>query len=818
MPPDLQAPTQLQWHGLQGLWPTVALVLAALAFLAILFSYRHASAHFLRRLAGFLCKLAVFALLLLFLLEPTSITRTPKKGENIVLLLADNSSSLTLRPAPPAPAPALSHGSAAASSPAPLSSPGESFLTSLIAADASGWLHGLRQTFRVHAFAFDERLREQDDLKLDFKGSRSVLLGGLESLGQRFDEQPVAATLLFTDGNATDPTKLEALLATKPVAPVFPVVLGLPEAARDVSLQSAEVTQTPFEDSPVTVTARVAAPGFTGEEIALVIRDESNRTAHTERHRMGPGESAYTFQARFRPVKPGLSFFTVWALRSSVVAELDSKEKLTAASAEVTLENNRRTLAIDRRSGPYRVLYISGRPNWDYKFLRRALESDTEVKLVALIRMAKREPKFQWRGREGETSNPLFRGFKSEAVEETQRYDQAVMVRLGVSDEKELAGLQFPKTAEELFGAYRAVILDDVESAFFTQEQMDLLERYVSVRGGSLLMLGGQECFRPGAYEHTPIGRMLPVYLDSAGGGPAFVENARFNLTREGWLEPWMRLRNNEPDEESRMANMPGFYSVNQSTAIKPGASILATVTDSEQRSHPAWVVQRYGSGRVAAVTVGDTWRWALSAADAHADMEKASRQLLRHLVVDVPDRIELQSTMTTAGAHELVKLQVRVRDNAFRPQDDASVKIEVQEPDGTKLDLAAEPGASEPGLFEASTHASKPGAYRVKATVKDGTGRVLGETSTGWALNPAADEFAALTPNRPLLERIAQWSGGRVLTLAELDAWAEKLPNTALPATETRVEPLWSQWWVLVVLVGLLGTEWWLRRRQGWR
>ena len=55
-----------------------------------------------------------------------------------------------------------------------------------------------------------------------------------------------------------------------------------------------------------------------------------------------------------------------------------------------------------------------------------------EVKLVSLIRMARREPKFQWRGREGEMSNPLFRGFKSEAPEEAQRYDQPVMVRLGI--------------------------------------------------------------------------------------------------------------------------------------------------------------------------------------------------------------------------------------------------------------------------------------------------------------------------------------------------------------------------------------------------
>ena len=57
-------------------------------------------------------------------------------------------------------------------------------------------------------------------------------------------------------------------------------------------------------------------------------------------------------------------------------------------------------------------------------------------------------------------------------------------------------------------------------------------------------MLGGAESFREGKYDKTPIGSMLPVYLDSVdaanSGGP--VMEARLSLTREGWLEPWDAL------------------------------------------------------------------------------------------------------------------------------------------------------------------------------------------------------------------------------------------------------------------------------------
>ena len=82
---------------------------------------------------------------------------------------------------------------------------------------------------------------------------------------------------------------------------------------------------------------------------------------------------------------------------------------------------------------------------------------------------------------------------RSEAAEQ---YDQPVLVRLGTKDEDELRG-GFPKTAEELY-KYDAVILDDVEAAFFTQDQQSLVKNFVSRRGGGLLMLGGPDSLDSG--------------------------------------------------------------------------------------------------------------------------------------------------------------------------------------------------------------------------------------------------------------------------------------------------------------------------------
>ena len=86
----------------------------------------------------------------------------------------------------------------------------------------------------------------------------------------------------------------------------------------------------------------------------------------------------------------------------------------------------------------------------------------------------------------------------------------------------------FPKTKEDLF-EYYAVVFDDIEAAFFSHEQMDLVRRFVAERGGGFLMLGGKDSFQHGGFDRTPIGSVLPVYLDpvpAADAPPATAHGA----------------------------------------------------------------------------------------------------------------------------------------------------------------------------------------------------------------------------------------------------------------------------------------------------
>ncbi len=217
-----------------------------------------------------------------------------------------------------------------------------------------------------------------------------------------------------------------------------------------------------------------------------------------------------------------------------------------------------RYVVADRGTGPYRVLYIAGRPNWEFKFIRRALSVDSEMELVGMIRIAKREAKFTFQDKTVSGSNSLFEGFEEDPEGLTEKADEAVFTRLGVKDPIELKS-GFPTTESELF-KYQMVVIDDLEAEFFTAAQQQLLRRYVSERGGTLLMLGGNESFRGKRFENSPFAQMLPFYFS---GESATVADQRFALTREGWLQPSLRIKDTEVLERERLEKMPMFRASN---------------------------------------------------------------------------------------------------------------------------------------------------------------------------------------------------------------------------------------------------------------
>ncbi len=776
-------------------WFVPAAALFAVAAAVLLMASLSTKAGRRTRWWAALPKVVGFALLATILVDPHWTSIRAKPGENLFVLLADNSASLTIR-----------------------SGDGKTrgqLLRDELTGTESPWQVRLAQDFDVRRYLFAARLSPVETFdSLEFAGTSSAIDGTLASLAQRFRGQPLAGVLLFTDGNSTDSPAVGSVTtdgARDSLPPVYPVLPPATEVLRDLSITRAAVSETGFEDAPVTVRAEVSAQGTFEEGVVVELRDEAGNVIEHHHHPIADGE---TLAVRFpiRPTQPDLRFYTVHVIDASA-AGAGSEEP--TASREATLANNSRVVAANREGRPYRVLYVAGRPNWEYRFLRRALRQDEQVQLVALIRIARKEAKFDFRGRTDESSNPLFRGFKKDRDEETESYDEPVLIRQGTRDEAELRE-GFPQEKALLY-EYDAIILDDVEATFFTHDQLALIEQFVAERGGGLMMLGGIGTFQHGGYARTPVADALPVYLDRNRNAAAVPAGGyRLTLSRDGWLQPWMRLRSNEPDEQQRLSTMPSFVSVTRAESVKPGARVMALLENPRSKSLPAIVSQRYGAGRTLAVLIGDLWRWQLRRAEgANDDLAAMWRQSVRWLVADVPRRLEVSTSRPPGAPLAAVELAIRIRDREFLPQENADLHVVVRQPDGKSVPIPVQPSPEEPGLFTGTFVSRQTGAYRADVTLTDADGKPR-STAVGWTSNPAAEEFREMGINRQRMKSLAQATGGEVVAIEDLEAFVSGLPLRRVPVTETRSSPLWDRWWVFLLVVGCLTGEWGFRRLRG--
>lgn len=784
----------LIFSGLNWLWITAGGI--GVALLLLFWSYRAAPAGVVRWVCLGL-KLLGLAALAFCLLEPLWSGQRARPGANLFAIVADNSQGLQIKDR----GESRSRGEA---------------LRELLNPQRASWQGTLEDNFEVRRYFFDARLQATKDFsELAFDGRATAIGSSLRTLAERYRGRPLAGVLLLTDGNATD--LRGGLPELTGLPPVYPVVIGSREPVKDIAVQQAHVSQTDFEDAPVSIQADVTATGYRGASITAQLVDRSGKTVQEQTLRARKDSDSLGFRFQFRPETAGLSFYR---FRVRPKDEVGS-QKTPDNSAEATLANNSTVLVVNRGRGPYRILYVTGRPNWEFKFLNRAVLEDEQLQLVGLIRVAKREPKFNFLGRAGESSNPLFRGFGNQSREEAGSYDQPVLVRLNTRDEFELRS-GFPRTPEDLYG-YHAVIVDDLEAEFFAPDQAALLQKFVSERGGGFLMLGGMESFQQGKYQRTPIGDVLPVYLDpvdeTKAPGPLHL-----NLTREGWLQTWARLRDNEADEKARLQGMAPFQVLNRVREVKPGASVIATVADDAGKSYPALVVQRFGHGRTAALTVGDLWHWGLHDADAHRDMDKAWRQLMRWLVTDVPNPVDLTVEPQPNDPNGAMSLQVRVRDPKFQPLDNADVTVEVQPlmvetPAGgvtNSIRLPVEPSAKEAGLYESTYVPRVTGGYKMTVSVTNSVGAEVGRAEAGWSTDLAAEEFRSLSPNVALLESIARKTGGEIIPASGLDEFARKLLHRQAPVMESWTFPLWHTPAMFAFALMCLVAEWGLRRWKG--
>ncbi len=762
-----------------------------------------------RKFAALLFKALGLILIITYLLEPRAVKTRVSPGENSFVVLYDNSASMNLVDQPGS----VSRGAKL-----------NTIISEAYQPNGDGWRDRLETWFKVHDYQSGDRLESvSPQTNLDFSSSASPLFGSLNQILTRFKNRDLAGILVLSDGSATD-LDFENNVQWNSLPPVYVAALGDPPTTSDISIQRTHVTQTVFENAPVIVKVDGKVYGSEYPDIQVDLIDSAGAIVQSQTVPTSRKQSSWVARFSFKPDPELPPFHHVRAYNVGLANVSDLYQVDQPGSQESTYWNNFSLFAVNSPKGPFRILYVSGRPNWEFKFLNRSIDEDPELSLSALIRVAKREPKFEFRGRGNSSANPLFQGLDDPAVEETRRYDEPVLTRINVLNEEELKD-GFPKFKEDLY-KFDGLILDDVEAEFFTRDQLYLIREFVARRGGGFLMLGGQESFAKGGYAGTPMEDILPFYLSDSSATQSRVGATQWKFTEPGWQEAWSRTQATQDAEKAWLEFSPEWGNFNRVGRPKPAASLLAVLEDQAGNQFPALGIQNYGAGKSAALTLARFWRTQFRTPVDDSGFEKRWRQMARWLTVDVPSRLQMQIQQDhQSGVSGMQIISSKVLDKEFEPDVSSEVSVEVSEYqfiDGRFEQVTDRQNWRLP-VFQGELAHEKvskylpgsAGGFLVESVASDANGIEIDREKSSWVTHSFSEELSMLEPNHDLLKRIAAKSGGRFLEIDDLNDWSQTLDSVPAPKSVTYSVPLWHGPWPLLAALICLLAEWRIRRKN---
>jgi hypothetical protein len=468
----------------------------------------------------------------------------------------------------------------------------------------------------------------------------------------------------------------------------------------------------------------------------------------------------------------------------------------------------RRTLKV--KPDKIRVLYIEGQARWEYRYLTNALKrADKSIVFHAFLTSAGQ-------------------GFPQECSK----------------GERPLT--EIPNDRQQLLESYDVILFGDVpvDKLGASREDRDRFMESVREfvrRGGGFLMIAG-EYDSPRSYAGTPIMELLPIELatqeEEALLPPEQKEEFRPRLENPTQPHDLVRLEDNA-DENRRLWEDPnglrGQYWFCPVKKAKPGAEVLLR--------HPE-LRNRYGNlilaattfvpdGRTMFLAFDSSWRWRYAYGDRYFDKfwRRAIRTLALNRLKSGDRRYTLNVERSTFALNDRAVLEARILDPSFQPSRKPNQPAFVRAMKSgkiTPIQLDSVPG--EPGTFRSTFVVNDEGRYEAWLTADDLQG----------GKRVASVEFTAQLPDRenrdPMLDAatlkaIAAISAGsqeklpggdptqtdHYVPLSRIEEIARRFKDSGrvdIPQTP-EVADLWDRSTVLLVLVALLASEWWLRKQS---
>jgi hypothetical protein len=458
--------------------------------------------------------------------------------------------------------------------------------------------------------------------------------------------------------------------------------------------------------------------------------------------------------------------------RQKIVTDLEAGEigihgftaALAAFKDERVVSNNSMAFSIKVMKGKIRVALVAPHPSWDFAFARRSLGADPNIELSIVFR-----PGSAMAVKSDRVTNDLRRAISDCDV---------------------------------------AVIMRDVTLGSAAQE----LEQFVW-KGGATLLISPDRSVDI-AEDMNPFvvtrasgqARSSPLYSPILAEAGTDHEIMDIEIARGGRV--W--------------SSLPPVPVDNSITGAKKEASVLLSGVRGPgaggETEVPLMSAMRYGMGRVVGFAGCDLWRWDLVPKSFGVETSAFSELLIssiRWLVQgEEAKRLGLSTTKNAYFWGEPIAILGRVVDENLKPQPHAVVESRIYDRARGKMILEASMVEKSAGSHSQIVDLLPPSQYMVKATARL-DGQVYAEDMIYFTVSERGLEDSDFDGDGALLEEIARATGGRVYTAegaARLPA--DLNPGSVIVKTSKDLRFRLSVA-SFIVLAGLLGAEWLVRRRK---
>lgn len=617
---------------------------------------------------------------------------------------------------------------------------------------------------QIQTFSFGDRLSTPAAAsEIHAKALASNLLQSGEELFSTLQAsgQTPAGVIILSDGRQTQQSSDSHFLLHSKAhnAPIHTIAIGKKVDPVDLEITSTRPTVTGFIGQDIHLTATIRNLQISDQDIVLELLDSEEKVISKATVAVVKGE------------KTGHTF-TLKAPELSTTVRL----RIPILEAEQRDNNNQCDIYLRVLTTKTRVFIAEGAPYWDSKFLAQHLRLQPHIDVQSVHRI----------------NDSRFFKINSKKSYHTDSADDT-----------------FPDTAEDL-AKFDLVIFGKNAEYFLTSKRIELLKSFVRDQGGAVLFSRGK------SYSGK-----LPELADLEPVTWATGQLSQFSLlpTADGAASGLFGQALPGPSS-TIWKSLPQLKDAQQIDTVKPFTRVLARGSiEGHQSTFPLLAVRRYGQGVTGMVNADGLWKWDFypEARELGNMYSEFWSQLLQWMVAYsefLPGyQYSLRSSASTLTQGKSITLTARYRGNENPEPPVLSIRYGSAPPQ--TLTPARVPSDDPIPTWKASYTPPSSGNYEITLLTPDKSPQ---PTALLQAIAPPK-ENDNLNPDSAFLSEIANSTNGQSLTAESFESYLDSAFSEIQSTTKkanAAWNPTWAHWLTATLLVLILGSEWFIRRRSG--